>query len=345
MSTLRDRARDTAIRFVWNQWAQMGVFGSAVRSEQRAADPEALLLFTLEVSRSDPRLFDEVLDWLALNGRLFSQQRIRNLMLDGEQERLVGAALAWASHQAPALRSSFRPPARPTRELLFRIGSGRVPAKPDPMFRRYGFLRPLLSKPSGKSRPPDVSAPISYSFRLRQLFGVGTRAEVIRYLTTVPLDEVSTKEVAWAAGYAKRNVAETLGALTGAGVIETRRRWNEDWHGLDQARWMAFLGVDRARAPQFAPWPQLLRAAREMLRWLDADAAHERSDYLRASSARDLVDAVSSDLAHAGIPTSPPGALEGEAYLPFAEGVIETTLRVMSGQETPPLLAPRAGVR
>lgn len=106
MSTFREGARDTAIRFVWNQWAQMGVFGSAVRSEQRAADPEALLLFTLEVSRSDPRLFDEVLDWLALNGRLFSQQRIRNLMLDEEQERLVGAALAWASLQTPALRSS-----------------------------------------------------------------------------------------------------------------------------------------------------------------------------------------------------------------------------------------------
>jgi hypothetical protein len=37
-----------------------------VQREEHAADPEALLLFTFEVGRNDPRLFDEVLDWLAL---------------------------------------------------------------------------------------------------------------------------------------------------------------------------------------------------------------------------------------------------------------------------------------
>ena len=43
----------------WDQWVRLGVSGAVPRHpEERAADPEALLLFTLEVGRSDPRLFD-----------------------------------------------------------------------------------------------------------------------------------------------------------------------------------------------------------------------------------------------------------------------------------------------
>ncbi len=42
-------------------------------------DPEALLLFTIEVARLDPRPFDETLDWLATNGTLLSLTRLRHL--------------------------------------------------------------------------------------------------------------------------------------------------------------------------------------------------------------------------------------------------------------------------
>src|SRR5438105_1946106 len=57
-----------SVALAWDQWSQLGVSAaSPPQREERAADPEALLLFTLELGRNDPRLFDEVLDWLALN--------------------------------------------------------------------------------------------------------------------------------------------------------------------------------------------------------------------------------------------------------------------------------------
>lgn len=71
----------------------MGVFATARRADRWAADPEALLLFTLEVARADARLFDEVLDWLALNERLVSVQRLRNLYRD-DTDRGAGRSCA-----------------------------------------------------------------------------------------------------------------------------------------------------------------------------------------------------------------------------------------------------------
>ena len=80
---LRDEVVAALLALAWDQWSQLGVSAAApAQREERAADPEALLLFTLEVGRNDPRLFDEVLDWLAFNEQLVSVHRLRNLSDD-----------------------------------------------------------------------------------------------------------------------------------------------------------------------------------------------------------------------------------------------------------------------
>jgi hypothetical protein len=76
--------------------------------DRSAQDPEALLLFTFEVARDDPRLFGEVLDWLALNERLVSVQRLRNLCRDdadaGGGRALMGSALEPRNSTPPSPR-------------------------------------------------------------------------------------------------------------------------------------------------------------------------------------------------------------------------------------------------
>lgn len=62
LSTFRDSVSRELTGFAWDQWAQLGVLASSERRDRWVADPEALLLFTLEVGRDDPRLFEEVLD-------------------------------------------------------------------------------------------------------------------------------------------------------------------------------------------------------------------------------------------------------------------------------------------
>ncbi len=60
------------------------------------------------------------------------------------------------------------------------------------------------------------------------------------------------------------------------------------------------------------PWIRLFRSAIRILEWLDADAAMERSPYLRSSSARDLVEAVRADLIACGLDVPDPKRFIGE---------------------------------
>src|SRR5205807_386201 len=88
-STLRTHVVDALLSFAWDEWAQLGVLAIPQRSSPWAQDPEALLVFTFEIARDDPRLFDEVLDWLAVNDSLVSTRRLRALCEDATDTRLV----------------------------------------------------------------------------------------------------------------------------------------------------------------------------------------------------------------------------------------------------------------
>src|SRR4051812_27544697 len=145
-------------------------------------DPEALILLTLEAGRDEPRLFDELLDWMLVNERMVSVQRLRNLSADDADRALVDAALGWLAALRPRARLA-RPAAAERRpgadaEPLFRSGLPS-PSQPDPAFLRAGFLRAPV-QPRRHSRTPDLASPIAFAFRLRQVLGMSARAEVAR---------------------------------------------------------------------------------------------------------------------------------------------------------------------
>jgi hypothetical protein len=96
--------------FVTGQWAQLGAaFTPPESAEQRAADPEALLLFTLYLGRHEQRLFDETLDWLALNEPLVSVHRLRSLSLEPTDRSVVDASLSWVAAQRRPARDRPAP--------------------------------------------------------------------------------------------------------------------------------------------------------------------------------------------------------------------------------------------
>lgn len=303
ISTLSDEVTGAALEFAWSQWAQLGVLADVSRRDRWVADPEALLPFSLVVARSDPRLFDELLDWLVTNGRLISVQRLKNLSDGDEQRALLEATLAWVSRHrsgqgltgSAALRSKSRDEAEP----LFRHSRARA-SETDEVFLEHGFLRGR-AEPSGKSRRPDLAAPIAFGLRLRQLLGLGARAEVVRFLLTIDAPRVTAAAVTGAAGYAKRNVHEALASLRDAGVVEVVTVANEQRYGIDRDRWATLLGLDDTELPVHRDWPQLLRAAVRLIRWLDDPRQDDLSEYMRASEARVLMTELEPDLAYAGV--------------------------------------------
>jgi hypothetical protein len=316
ISELRDDLRGRLVAFLWDQWGQLGVLAATSRRDAWAADPEALLLLSFEVGREEPRLFEEVLDWLATNERLISIQRLRNLARDEADRALVESVLGWLGARRR------RVPQDPLRveehtEPFFR-GFGFPVGEPDPAFLAHGFLK-APTELSGNSRPLDLRASIAFAFRLRALLGIGARAEAVRVLLTARAPWVNVQVIAASTAYSKRNVQEALNSLLAAGGVWASELGNEGRFEAPRERWRQFLEIDQL--PLHEDWPQLFDAYRLLLRWL-ADPAHAGlSEYMLASEAREVMSAAAEDLRFAGVPV-PLGGPDGAAYWPYFAEII-----------------------
>lgn len=311
-STLRDDVTRRLAAFAWDQWAQLGIFAPTNRRDQAAADPEALLLFTFEVGRSDPRLFDETLDWLLTNERLVSVHRLRNLCRDDDDRDLVEAALLWLARQQPRSRPAPRPRkprASEPRPLFYDVA--RQVREPDEAFLAAGLLK-TTTEPSQKSRAPDPDTPINFAFRMRHMFGLGSRPEIVRYLVTAPVTDASALGIADAAVYAKRNVNETLSSLVASRVVTAYEQGNERRYYLDRALWGQFLRFQPNGWPTYRDWPRLLGALRQLFRWLQDPALDDLTPYMLASNARTLMEQLEPDLA--SLPSLGMQMPQGEEY-------------------------------
>jgi hypothetical protein len=286
----------------WDQWSQLGVSAGAPRGrEERAADVEALLLFTLEIGRTDRRLFDEVLDWLALNEPLISVQRLRNLSSDPTDRALVDSALAWSARVRGRDRAASSAPRTDSIESLFRDIEAS-PTDLDPSFAQHGFARAPLKR-SGKSQSPRLHDPIAFALRLRRLLGVSARAEVIRALLTIRAPRLSTKVITASAGFAQRNVREALTQVYEAGVVARVDLADDRLYEIDHSDWAALLGLPAAPAfPFHYDWIPAFRALTRIARWLQRPGLDDLSPYLLASQARTLVGEIEGDLRYVGVP-------------------------------------------
>jgi hypothetical protein len=322
ISELRGKVSRGLLDFAWRQWAQIGVSATVAGADRWAVDPEALILFTIGIGRRDPRLFDEMLDWMAFNHELLSMQRLRNLA--GRfpvPAGLVAAVAAW-TRQGGLLNLPASQQTDPGRlgEPVFSPDVLAFVSQPDPVFAEHGFIRPHAAR-TGKSHGPNPALPVNLSFRLRHLFGPGGRSETTRVLLTCRYGPLDAARIADEAGFAKRNISDVLTSLTTSGVIRAAWAGNERQFTAHRERWALFLDLTGpADLPSFVSWVHLLPAALEISQWLDAKADTTESDYLIASQARSLMNRLSRDLEAAEVDTRHPQPAHGAAYLPvFAE--------------------------
>ena len=341
LNGFRREVEAALVRFLWRQWAQLGVSAAATRQDRWAQDPEALLLATLELGRGDARLFDEVVDWLGVNAGRLSLQRVKNLLAaDPEYPRDVAAAVFAALAREDARfrwRLDVRPPARRRAEAIFG-GSPSVPLSvADPAFLEMGLLRGLFRR-SGKSREPVLASPMAFALRLREVFGVTARAEAVRVLLLHPNGELAGVDVARACAYAKRNVVEALQSLAAGGVVRHGTRGRMSLWSLDRSHWYAFLDLREEDAPTWVDWPSLLGGLQMLGRWLRGRDWAKMPAQVQASRAREVLAEIAPLLA-AGAPWwRPPDRRThlGEAFLPvFEESLRSVLLGLEDGEAAP----------
>lgn len=192
------RLSDLAVSAAWSLWTELGLSGWERRLESEAVDVEALILFTAWLGRLDHRLLDETLDWCISNGRFVSATRLHGLLkqLDPEVVEAFGDYSATVTSKAPKIRWP---------------GEGKA--------RRVA--------PSGKSEVPNLERPALIQLRLRALFGVGTRAELLRLLLIDARQGWSAAALARESAYTKVNVAAALDLLALTGIVRIEKSRNQ----------------------------------------------------------------------------------------------------------------------
>ena len=340
----RDIFLDNMVDFLWRQWSALGVQGPSVAREDWVIDPEALLVFTFEIGRYDPRLFDEAMDWLVRNGQWIDIQRLRGILRSGGDEtcRLMGAVSEFlASHGRERkwknLANLYFKDIPAEREPLFYLRyekkySTGILGPVDEIFSQYGFFRGLL-KPSGKLTEVRSTAKSNIRFMLRGLFGVGSRAECILYLLTH--DAGHPSEVAKAIGLSVRGTQDALIELAKSGLVLTRikgKRKIEYW--LSQGQWWEFLSkgsIEEFKRPVWIDWIALFKGLLTVWTAL-LEIGETESEYIKSSKLRDAMELVGNEFAQSGIdiPPIPGRGVRPENYVKAFEDFI---IRVFGAEE------------
>ena len=224
--------RKQALVLTWGAWTQLGVSGLTTTHSDWAIDPEPLVLFTAWLGDSDPRLRDEATDWCVRNWRYFSRTRLKNLL----------------RNQPDEVRLAFG-------EFAATVG------------KHTGIVWPSATaardfKVTGRSVLAPLERPSMAWIRLRAMFGVSARSEIIRCLLSQD-GAASVARLAAVTGYTKRNIADECETLQLAGVLSVRSTGNRFYYSLARRVALeAFVGQLPRNRPE---WTSILRIARELI--------------------------------------------------------------------------------
>ncbi len=253
---------EQALQFLWGKWSQMGLAGVIPGRDDSVMDPEALLLFTLDFGRYDPRLFDEVLDWLVLNGRWINVRRMRTgIEAYSHAKRGVLAAVCSLlsdktnDNKWTLLLKHLEGNPVSEREPLFFSKDGReLPYSdhPNETFLKHGLLRNDFELRQMSSEIP-VDSGANLIFKLRSLFGLSSRAEIIAYLLTNERGYPSS--IARDILYSQKSVYDALTEMSLSGLVESQSVGREKYFSLENpGKWWEVLGIGRERPPGWVNW-------------------------------------------------------------------------------------------
>ncbi len=261
----KNQFQDKIFDFLWQQWSILGVAGTAKPDENRIIDPEALLLFSLSICRYEPRLFDEIIDWLFQNGHFINVQRLSQIQKKydfdcGPQLSAVAELLTKKSSYRLKWSGLAKKYYQKDKEPLFFAREATplpCPTEKDanPEFLSHGLKRGQINL-RGYSQAFDVHSSACLLLRLRALIGINARAEILCLLASVK--EIHPSEAARITGYYQKTIQTTLVEMAQSGAILVRTSKKEKFYRLKPGVLDALLKLED-KSPQWINWPPLLR--------------------------------------------------------------------------------------
>jgi len=310
--------------------------GYCGEEDNSVVDPEALLIFTCSIARSDPRLFDEVLDWLGTNGELINVQRLRMILtredFSGKRVLAAMAETIGRGYRARKWKGLFGPDGAVNKPEPLFYSPDNMPLEhfgnADKVFLRYGLSRGKI-KSRGTAAPPQYLKN-ALTLRLRALFGVTVRPEILAYLLTH--DSAHPSIIAKEAYFSQKAVQDAMVEMSKSGVIPVRTAGREKRYRLDKNSWASLLKAE----PDALKWscrPPLFSALERV--WLKLNSTEfKRLDALMISSElRALMTELRPKFEQAGLGAliSDDKACKRERYTPIFISDIEKVLKKAAG--------------
>ncbi|HPG40237.1 MAG TPA: hypothetical protein PLP19_14695 [bacterium] len=293
------------LTFLWRQWSTLGAPGYSDGDDPRIIDPEALLLFSLTVSRYDARLFDEIMDWLARHGDYINIQHLKRMQAEEffSAQQLLSAVAAVMAEQGKASkwgRLAAVAPVLEKPENLFYSQDGLPIAHfgaTDPVFAKYGFLRPPW-----RARDHTLAVQImkhsGLLFRLRALFGNNARADIILYLLTHKTGH--PRRIARECYYFQKTVQDALVEMAASGIVRVQSRGKEKHYQLAREDWFQLLQITEP-APIWLNWPLLFSALEKIWAKLSDQEFVNLDELLQSSELRQLMKIIRPKIELSGL--------------------------------------------
>ncbi len=304
LENYRNEINEKMIRFLWQQWSSLGVVGYGNGENPWIIDPEALLLFSLTISRSEPRLFDEIMDWLDINGRFCNIQRLRSILKkeDFSCHKIMKAVAKIMTERGKTTkwdRLSQKSNQQDSSEnLFFKKNGEQIPhfGKPDPIFQEYGLLRGPL-KFRGHTQPVKASKNTGLIFKLRTLWGVNTRAEIILYLLTH--ESGHPRQIARETYFFQKTIQDVLVDMSRSGLVYIQQKGKEKHYWIKQDDWYNLLQITDKKLV-WINWPSLFSALEKVWLKLNEPDFLNLDSLLQSSELRQIMKAIRPKIESAG---------------------------------------------
>ncbi len=212
MSRFIEQMDHELARLAWRLWSTLGVAGDNSQHQNCLIALEELIILTAVISESDPRLRDEALDWCSRFHYFVSVSRLRTLVKELGAEVYVPFSIF--------------------AETLNSISESKWPT-----FTKQAPLRVVCS---GKSQPPSCEVPALLGLRLRALFGVGARADLVTFFLTQKSSAFTAADMV-EIGYSKRTLADALDSFVQSGVLTYSMARNQKKYKLSRRDQLASL--------------------------------------------------------------------------------------------------------
>ncbi len=241
MQALSRRLDKHLVDLAWSLWTELGVAGIVRNHQEFLIVPEELIVLTAAIQQADPRLRDEALDWCSRYHHFISISRLKTI----------------AKTLGPNVCKPFS---------LFSATLNSISRTNWPLLTT---VSPLSCIPSGKSVLPRLEAQALLQLRVRAIFGVGARADVISFFLTQRKPDFSASDVT-EIGYTKRNLADVLESFVKANIFSMFTVRNQQRYSFPKRDQMiALLGALPKYAPQWRNMLEVLLTVRACIQSIE----------------------------------------------------------------------------